>query len=637
MIHPAIHASFRFRCFTRQTLIFFFEFHEGDYVLAGIYREIEADSCGSKCLGGSFSYQGFTMKLLRYLSVGMYLGCVLSETFAEGPIVDGYAFPLVGTQGESITFHLSSAEPMQDVSIPIYDPNGNQVHSLVTDLWPQEISNTDPWKNGYGFDATKHYTIPDDMKSGVYYLGTPMDAHATLLPSPEVPFIVKERSRMSDVVMVVPNATGNAYNESGGHSIYTAEEIPRVVSLERPQSADARSRAFAKWVTDKDFNHRFVSDFDLENFDEISGSKLLVVYGHSEYWTKQGRENFDRFVEEGGNALVISGNTMYREIEYDDPQNPSSFEVLTISRNTWSDDHLVLDSIGANYEWGGRIGIRDYAFTIADDTAPYLEGVDLNRGDKLRIPTAEYDGIPLDGFDEEGYPLINEEYLAGFHDYRLVGFDSFTFGNRARNGAWFEFQRTPDSGRVIVAGSSDWAHYGMYSVDHQLVKQITENMIDYLVEDADRFAGDYNRDSQIDVHDLDRLSEQINSEIPNLRFDLNDDEIVDQADHDFWIDQIGQLRLGDANQDGLFTSSDLRMVFAAGKYESELRATWSEGDWDGNLRFDSGDLVKLYQSRSADCLFDDDCRAFAVAVPENNTNMMMLAGLLLLPLWRRKS
>jgi hypothetical protein len=53
---------------------------------------------------------------------------------------------------------------------------------------------------------------------------------------------------------------------------------------------------------------------------------------------------------------------------------------------------------------------------------------------------------------------------------------------------------------------------------------------------------------------------------------------------------------GDANRDGLFDSSDLVLVFQAGKYETGESAIWEEGDWNGDLVFDSGDLVVAFQS-----------------------------------------
>lgn len=53
---------------------------------------------------------------------------------------------------------------------------------------------------------------------------------------------------------------------------------------------------------------------------------------------------------------------------------------------------------------------------------------------------------------------------------------------------------------------------------------------------------------------------------------------------------------GDANLDGVFDSSDLVTVFAAGKYERNEPASWTEGDWNRDARFTSSDLVTALTS-----------------------------------------
>jgi hypothetical protein len=54
---------------------------------------------------------------------------------------------------------------------------------------------------------------------------------------------------------------------------------------------------------------------------------------------------------------------------------------------------------------------------------------------------------------------------------------------------------------------------------------------------------------------------------------------------------------GDSNLDGLFDSTDLVSVFAAGEYDDEIagNSTWFSGDWDGDSEFDSSDLVMGFQ------------------------------------------
>ncbi|MCA9217967.1 MAG: hypothetical protein KDB27_33080, partial [Planctomycetales bacterium] len=52
--------------------------------------------------------------------------------------------------------------------------------------------------------------------------------------------------------------------------------------------------------------------------------------------------------------------------------------------------------------------------------------------------------------------------------------------------------------------------------------------------------------------------------------------------------------VGDSNLDGSFTTGDLVLVFEAAKYETGAAATWEEGDWNGDLLFDSNDFVFVF-------------------------------------------
>lgn len=53
---------------------------------------------------------------------------------------------------------------------------------------------------------------------------------------------------------------------------------------------------------------------------------------------------------------------------------------------------------------------------------------------------------------------------------------------------------------------------------------------------------------------------------------------------------------GDSNLDGVFNSTDLVLVFQAGKYETGIQdADWATGDWNEDGYFNSSDLVLAFQ------------------------------------------
>ena len=74
--------------------------------------------------------------------------------------------------------------------------------------------------------------------------------------------------------------------------------------------------------------------------------------------------------------------------------------------------------------------------------------------------------------------------------------------------------------------------------------------------------------------------------------------------------------VGDANDDGVFNSSDLVQIFQAGEYEDRGRynSTYEEGDWNGDGDFDSSDIVLAFQTglyeqqllAARTSIFDDD-------------------------------
>jgi hypothetical protein len=145
------------------------------------------------------------------------------------------------------------------------------------------------------------------------------------------------------------------------------------------------------------------------------------------------------------------------------------------------------------------------------------------------------------------------------------------------------------------------------------------------------YPGNFVRDETLNVDDISRLSAAILASSSDLVYDLNDDELVNVADLQFWVHDIFGTWTGDANLDGEFKSSDLVNVFQAGKYELDTAATWSEGDWNADGRFTTRDLVAAFQDGG----YEQGPRASVTAVPEPTSGFIAVAGLLGLFVGRR--
>jgi hypothetical protein len=102
--------------------------------------------------------------------------------------------------------------------------------------------------------------------------------------------------------------------------------------------------------------------------------------------------------------------------------------------------------------------------------------------------------------------------------------------------------------------------------------------------------GDFNGDGAVDLNDVDSLSFQIASGNESPAFDLDADGAVNLQDLDFWVHELVGTWFGDANLDGEFNAADINQVLIAGKYDTLLAVSWSEGDWNADLVFDINDL-----------------------------------------------
>lgn len=103
--------------------------------------------------------------------------------------------------------------------------------------------------------------------------------------------------------------------------------------------------------------------------------------------------------------------------------------------------------------------------------------------------------------------------------------------------------------------------------------------------------GDFNHDRLIGAADLETLRQNIQQQpVEMAPFDLNDDELLNQDDVEYWIEEIAKTRRGDVNFDGTVNFADFLVLSANfGKQET----TWAEGDFDGNQRVDFADFLAL--------------------------------------------
>ena len=193
-----------------------------------------------------------------------------------------------------------------------------------------------------------------------------------------------------------------------------------------------------------------------------------------------------------------------------------------------------------------------------------------------------------------------------FVDLALSGFGSKTKPN---GGDWGE--------RKYWLNACDYSNFGM---SIELTAAVT--------------SGDYNSDGVVNAADINLQAEAIADAAPDLAtYDENSDGVVDIADRKILVGDHLNTWMGDADLSGQFDTTDLVVVFAVGKYETDALAGWEEGDWDGDGSFLSGDLVTAF----VDGGYEIGPQAAVATVPEPSGIVLAVISLIgLLEIRRRR-
>jgi len=372
-------------------------------------------------------------------------------------MLEGYAWPQSAAAGEEVELHVSTDAGRFDVDVAREGARRAVVWSRT------------------GIQAARHETPEDASAFGCRWpvaVGVPVEARSasgfysvTFRAGDETAdafFVVRPGDRRAPIVLVLSTTTYNAYNDWGGPSLYTGGTR---VSFERPLARgflrkpeperrkmqplpDREALWFFEWAQPLglsvwsggagwwNWERRFVTWAEREGFeldvaisqdleahpDAIAEHALYVSAGHDEYWSWGMREGVDAFVDSGGNATILGGNTCFWQIRFEDDRRAMTClkyradedpVVGTADERTvtapWSDRRIgwpETSTIGLTFTRGGysRYGLgvprASGAYTVWRPEHWAFEGTNLRYGDALGLDDAivayEVDGCDLE-------------------------------------------------------------------------------------------------------------------------------------------------------------------------------------------------------------------------------------------------
>jgi hypothetical protein len=384
--------------------------------------------------------------------------------------------------------------------------------------------------------------IPADWPSGAYVAvliegdGNGKDSHPRATRSPDARhsralFVVRSAAPGTDtsILYKLPLLTYHAYNQvseqpydpatgRGGWCLYTIPEpacvpicVPPAVSVQRPGGGTGGSpwdlfnldrfdrtprQAFVHWdaravawLERNGYRVDYCTDLDLHDAagpDLLARYRLLVTFGHDEYWSDRMRTSVERFSHAGGNVAVFGGNTCWWEVTFDEP-------FAFARRHHWSDvpvpDRPENGVTGVSFRNGGERpptgGTLPVGFQVQHAEHWLYAGTGLRDGDSFGQRADEYvvgyecDGAHFDRRDLRRGRAVRPTCDDGTpDDFLILGVGDLTrsgwgLGNRAATLGL----HTP-GGTVFTAATTDWAR--VLARGSPAVEQITRNVLDRL-------------------------------------------------------------------------------------------------------------------------------------------------------------
>jgi hypothetical protein len=410
-------------------------------------------------------------------------------TAADTSIVNGYMGKLSYFAGDSLDVYINARWIVRKATLSIFNASGMLVDYLHCDsIIPQSITTAKPYENGFGYQYKIRFKLTSNLKSGVYQIAK------------RIPFLIKATIRSNQVLVVYPTNTVNAYNDEGGRGSYTT---PRayVTSFLRPAAIPKFNNEFIKW-NESAYSFDYITDFDLEVYDSIRNYKMIIIIGHNEYWTRNARLNFDRFINSGKHGLILSGNTAWWQVRYsaDKTQMICYKNVLVdpepdplLKTIKWTSTSLklkIIPSFGQDYSLGGygtKIDSGWNGYKILLPLSPILAGTNLKYENVISCVTSEYDGTYVIRSADKPHPILDTARLK-FYKAELIGYDLGSV-SKTTVGTFIAFQKTVTSGKIINMGSTNWCGVaGFRGPSGPTIKLITLNCINLLMNDQNIFS-----------------------------------------------------------------------------------------------------------------------------------------------------
>jgi hypothetical protein len=428
---------------------------------------------------------------------------ISADSFAQE---GGYVNSITVKQDDTLKFYISTDLEQFDMVITKYLNLDDKIRFITIRSLPGGLRSVpeDSYMKGCDWPETHRIVINTEWEPGMYRAIFPSSAGER-----GIIFFIRpsEPGSYSNILLVLNTNTWQAYNSYGGKNLYPSHSPDRSykVSFLRPSSHNYGSYTFFQhelkfvdWIFNKKTAFEYASDYNIHSEPSLLDNyQVVVLAGHSEYWSFEQRDNFQKYINNGGKLMILSGNTSWWQVRFEDEGNtlvcykdrrvdPYTGIADSLVTVNWYDipvrypeNHLT----GLSFRNGGYVnngsilpsseGFGDY---VAVNTHHWIfEDTGLNDGDEYGYESSIV-GNEVDGTLYEwagGIPVVTGEDGTP-RNYRIIGLTpAYNSKNKNANGAPGIYINNA-GGAVFNAASIRWVN-GLIS--DSIVSKITGNVL----------------------------------------------------------------------------------------------------------------------------------------------------------------
>ena len=236
--------------------------------------------------------------------------------------------------------------------------------------------------------------MPANAVSGVYIAHLVRDDGGDV--DNQIPFVVRDDARHSDMIYQTSDTTWQAYNAWGGASTYTSTAGGRAykVSYNRPYETraytpDGRDFFFGseypavRFLEANGYDVTYQSGVDTDRFGSLLlNHRTFLSVGHDEYWSGNQRANVEAARDAGVNLAFLSGNEIYWKTRWEPSVDGTNTAYRTLVVYKETKDNAKIDP---DPSWTGTW--RDPRFSPPVGRGAPRERAHRHRRSSCRTPT----------------------------------------------------------------------------------------------------------------------------------------------------------------------------------------------------------------------------------------------------------